>query len=226
MTDAWFSIIDIDDEKIQACLDAIILLANPGEKLGAHITLGGPYTSEPQVSELDRAVRGSIIHVVGVGKFFNRNQNTVFLNCGSEIIRKSWRKKDYGFNPHMTIYDGSSRSEANNIFNALNGHRFYCSFTAGRVKTFQSIKGQRSMQISFSADFELIGRYLGYTASPEIIRALPAWKRLMLIDRLCVWLTYLAAQRDRIGLGTERWEPEKSRKLGDGAVLAARRQDD
>jgi len=196
----WFTAIYFQDKLVQSCLDAIILIANPEEKNVAHITIRGPHIRRDDQDEAVKELIGSNISVLGTGRFFQENQNTVYLECGSQLLRKYWRKRDYGYNPHITLYDGRSRDFAEKLFLILRNHKLFFCVTVGDVLFSESVKGQSAFDLWFGADLNQIGDITGERIDVERLGTLPMWKRLNMIDRLCthlVWLNHQAVTRRR-----------------------------
>ena len=191
----WFQTLYFGDQVVQDYLDAILFLANPKEKDSAHITFRGPYSdNSPERIDASELV-GTTISVLGVGTFFESSQNTVFLNCGSDILEKYWNKGDYGFNPHITLYDGCSRDFAVRLYDTVRRHRLYFSVSVGSVQVVKSIKGQRSFSLILTLKPETLTAVGG---QPNLLRDyadMDDWERLMIIDKVCTRLTGVAKGR-------------------------------
>ncbi len=107
-----FNVLYVSDNVIRTCLNTILIVCDPSEKTPVHITVGGPNRPRPRPKRYGDSIRRLPVSVLGVGNFFGPNQNTVFLRCGSEYMKKIWDKPDFEFNPHITLYDGDSRDFA------------------------------------------------------------------------------------------------------------------
>src|SRR2546430_8610144 len=125
-----FYVLHIQDQTLSGCLEAIRFLSNPFEKQRAHITVRGPYRKRIHVQNLNRQISGDTISINRVGNFFDYGQNTVFFECSSPNLKNIWKKPDFPFNPHLTIYDSGSRPFAERLFKILSKHRFNLSFKA------------------------------------------------------------------------------------------------
>jgi len=193
----WFNVVHFENREIQACLDAIILLANPDEKLAAHITLQGPFKNITDAEKIGEVLKGIKISVLGVSKFFDENQNTVFLECGSDYLRKYWKKPHFKYRPHITLYDGPSREFAEKLFSRLKSHKLFFTLSAGKVTPLSSVSGQKSFDLWFGIDTKEVSRIAGEPADVYQAKSFPEWKRLMIIDRCCNHLTWLAQQNER-----------------------------
>lgn len=123
-------------------LDAIRLFANPHAKHAAHITVRGPYPDYVDPRTWSAAVKGKRIDVAGVGTFFGRGQNTVFLCVDSAALREILYKPDYPAGPpHLTIYDGDSRQFADGLRSLLEERRLSLTFQASGVEPMVSGNG-------------------------------------------------------------------------------------
>lgn len=185
MAERWYTILYPEMTSLRSCLDALIFLSNPTEKDGAHITLRGPYDTRGAVPEISPELSGSEVSVFGAGQFFGEKQNTVYLRCDSPIIEKYWRKPDYPYNPHITIYDGQSREFAEKLYTMLKLHRLYMTLTIGEVLVKSSVKGQRSLNLLFGVDLDRISSVVGEPVDLRGADAMPDWRRLAMIDRIC-----------------------------------------
>lgn len=56
---------------------------------------------------------------MGPGVFFTTRQNTVYLLCESAGFHRVWHKPGRSYQPHMTLYDGSSRQYAQRLLELL-----------------------------------------------------------------------------------------------------------
>ena len=90
--------------------------------------------SSEKVTELNKIIKNTFINVNEIGNFFEDKQNTVYLKCESENLNKIWDKKDYNYNPHLTIYDGKNIPFAHNLFHSLDDLNIRFSFkTSGLI---------------------------------------------------------------------------------------------
>ena len=187
MRSRWFVLLMIEEGEVRGFLDSIIFLCNPEEKNGAHITLRGPEkerVDEEYLKSIRKYIVGTKLSVIGVGRFFNKKQNTVFLRCGSRYLQKYWKKTDYPFNPHITIYNGESRKKAERIYYSLKESSPYFELTVGDVICLASTSGQKSFNLMFELDMEGIRKVIGRENPLSEIRKMRDWERLMLVDRL------------------------------------------
>jgi len=198
MSNRWFSYVLIEDKEIQNFIDAIIFLCNPVEKNGAHITMMGPLKDKLEISELNKIKNemiGSKISIIGVGRFFNDRQNTVFLQCGSDFVKKFWKKPDFPFNPHITIYNGKSRDFAEKIYLIFRENRLFFELSVGDVICLQSHSGQKDFHLIFSLDLDGIRGALGGENPISQIKKMQDWERIMILERLMPKLKWLIYNR-------------------------------
>ena len=190
----FFNILLLGDARIQTCLNAIIYLANSNEKEQAHITFQGPFE---KVGDAHKAIlgldaRSSVIRFNGVGSFINERQSTVYLNVECDFVRRHW-KKAAGFDtPHLTIYDGKSRSFAESLLEALSKFRLQFEVPAGSIETAQSVSGQSRLFLALNLDQAEFEAVSGMQFSHFLKRASDEWFRLMVIERLCSRLESIA----------------------------------
>lgn len=191
----WFNFIDVADVRVKKLLDAIIFVANPYEKTAAHITIGGPFENQIPLDEAKRELIGSNVHVIGIGNFFSENQNTVYLRVGSTILEKHWNKKDFGYNPHLTLYDGSSKIFAKKLYEHLTAQKLFFEFLIGNVYCQKSQKGQHDFTLIMDIDLDEISKLAGARYDLDTIKKLDDWERLTVIDRISTHVVWRAAKR-------------------------------
>ncbi len=182
-----FYVIYVSDPELEALLDGLRFLANPHEKGRAHVTARGPYRQRYDVSALSRTIAGSRLAVAGVGSFFGPRQNTVFLRCDSPELRAIWHKPDYGYAPHLTLYDGASRAVADDLLAALERADVRTSFEVSGLEPLVSSKGQANLDLA--AAWALARPRLAAATGRELppaaeVAALPWSERLALIEAL------------------------------------------
>ena len=149
----WFQIAFFQFEQIQKLLDMMIYVLNPAEKLPAHVTLKGPFKAEASASRNPSNVYGASISIVGTGRF-PQPQLTVFLRCDASAIKENWWKPNYGYQPHITIYDGDSAGISSGAFSILNNMRIFARISLGRTVVYASQVGQKSMMLPLAIDYE------------------------------------------------------------------------
>ena len=191
MASRTFHVLFVPDGPIASCIDAIRVLTNPAEKHRAHITVRGPYRRRGSRSgKVSRFVEGSEISIYGSGNFFESGQNTVYLQCTARELETVWDKPDYGFNPHITLYDGSSHEFARELWEIVSRHPFGFSFTAGPLTPLvSSRRDQGGMALNADLDSRLFGEVTGVDLSRMTVESLAKDARLKAIDQLCHYLS-------------------------------------
>ena len=193
MDSRTFYVLYVPDGPIAACIDAIRVLANPAEKHRAHITVRGPYQrGGKKFDNINRIVEGSAINIHGSGNFFNSGQNTVYLRCESPQLEAVWDKPDYGFNPHITLYDGSSLEFAKNLWDIVSRRNYEISFMAGPLMPLVSSRRyQGGMALQADLDLRLLREFTGLDIDGAKIESLGQDGRLNAIDKLCDYLSMI-----------------------------------
>lgn len=123
----FFDVVDITDRPLGESLLAIKILANKRLTKSAHITIGGPFqvpSSNEVLVRSSKILDNTRIVVGQVGYFLNEKSKVIFLKCSAPDLKKVWNKpsypiEKYGFNPHLTIYDGEDSFFAKNLFKLL-----------------------------------------------------------------------------------------------------------
>lgn len=182
MSKRIFYVLYFVDARLQAALDAIRFIANPAEKTRAHITVRGPYRKPIDAAALTEKFQETEVMADGIDNFFCEDQNTVFIRCHSERLREIWQKTDYGFHPHITIYDGSSREFALMLLERLSTLPTKFCFEVGQVTRLVTHKGQYTTSLREAFDEELTGRLLGKSLGIPDIQRMPADQRIALIE--------------------------------------------
>jgi len=92
-----------------------------------HVTIRGPFSSYPEKESL-RPVLGMAedrkLLIAGANMFEGKNSSVVYLCTQGSWLREVWLKPDYpiskfGFNPHITMYEGNDRDRALKILRFL-----------------------------------------------------------------------------------------------------------
>ena len=184
MAQRIFYVIYFKNRDLQRTLDAMRFLSDPNEKTRAHITIRGPYLQRYNVSRLKKKIQESDIGAFGAEGFFNEGQNTVFIKCDSEELRKVSKKKNFGYNPHITIYDGACREFAEDLFERLSHLNLVFSFRADDLLALPSSKGQTTSELLVAFDEEFISNLLGRPLAVSDVDTLKPEERLSLIETL------------------------------------------
>jgi hypothetical protein len=109
----------------------------------------GPYHRSVSKDELDKLkmmLKQDSILINGVGLFENTVEHVVYFKIVSDNLRKIWRKPDYpikefGFNPHISIYKGRDRTLARGIYRFLKGEQLAILCHKFRLSTYVSKQG-------------------------------------------------------------------------------------
>ncbi|MFY0523210.1 hypothetical protein ACN28I_08515 [Archangium gephyra] len=190
-----FYVVYVGDEAIASHLDAIRLICNPDEKTSAHVTVRGPYRQRFKMPVLTREVTSEPVFVSGVGNFFEHRQNTVFLRCESDALRRAWFKRDYPYNPHVTLYDGSSAAFARNLYARIQGVKLSFCFEPTPLKALVSRRGQRDAEVWMRLNYALVSQVAGYAVTAEAIRNMTEEERLKIAVRLAKHLSRIVSGR-------------------------------
>ena len=181
MTRRVFYVLFFDDPKLQATLNAMRFIANPDVKTPAHITIRGPYSQPYHMPKKQELIRNTEVFADGVDAFFSNEQNTVFIKCQATTLREVWKKDDYGFNPHITIYDGSSRNLAKMLLNRLSGLEIRFSFVVNQLSKLTTYKGQYSNLLRIEFDEDIVSSIVGRKVRVFDLDMLSSHERVNLI---------------------------------------------
>jgi len=129
-----------------------------------------------------------------VGNFFESGQNTVYFRCSSPELRVVWKKKNYPFNPHVTVYDSDSGEFARRLFEVISRYKYRLEFKADELEVIESRKGQASFSLALAFNSELVRQVVGQEIRAEDVWALSDDRRLQLIGRLCKHLAASSAR--------------------------------
>ena len=191
MASRTFHVIFVPDGLVASSIDAIRVLANPAEKHRAHITVRGPYRRRGSRSgKVSRFIEGSEVNIYESGNFFDCGQNTVYLRCVAPELETVWYKPDYGFNPHITLYDGSSHEFARELWEVVSMHTYNFSFIAGPLTPLVSSRRHRGiMTLKADLDLRLLREVTGEDLNEATVESLGKDRRLRAIDKLCDYLS-------------------------------------
>lgn len=185
----FFYVLYIRESPLSDFVEAIRFLADPSEKSAAHITVRGPYLRRTPLRNVQNRLAGEQIKISSVGNFFSHGQKTVFWNCYSPRLKSVWKKNDFGFNPHVTIYDGLSSSFAHALYRTMEQYRYDFEFRAGSLELYSSLKRQTSFRLQLSFNEGLICRVLHERITVSQVSRLSVKERLQYIDKICRYLS-------------------------------------
>lgn len=128
-----FVFLEFLDPRVEGTLRALRDALRPWKKSSSpvHITVRGPYRSEPDpenLRELGQSIRGQGVRILGAGQFLNEGRYSVFLRAESAVFRTIWWKPDFptpidDIQPHLTMFESSDRTSALMAFNFLKASR-------------------------------------------------------------------------------------------------------
>lgn len=194
-----FYVLHIPNYEIRACVNTIRLLADPSEKWPAHITVRGPYEQAIECEELNKTLEGNCITIRGLGRFRGAGQRTVFFQCDGTRLGLVWEKKDFPYNPHITLYDGKSEGFADKLEAVARRYEYAVEFESDRLEPMITVKGVRRPDLFLSYDPVFMARILGeYVLTSEIITT-SLERRLELIDCVCRHLSSLSVRQSAVG---------------------------
>lgn len=173
------------DPNLQAWLNLLRFLANPNQKLIAHLTVRGPYSQRYGLAAASAVIQGHRLQITEIDAFFGPGQATAILRCAPDAkLRKIWHKPDYpDFNPHISICDGLTEDFTRKVLAACKGIRpfpFLCSALLPIVT--KPLKDELSL--TRSVDFQLLGKLLGDVFDAEKVRLAEENTRLEWLARV------------------------------------------
>ena len=116
-----FVFLEISDPEISALIHGIRTIATSSPpKSAPHITIRGPYSrpvSRKEILRYERILSSHPIVLEGIGAFQSGDRATVYMKVQHPNLRQIWWKPDYpikqyGFNPHLTLYEGHDADRA------------------------------------------------------------------------------------------------------------------
>lgn len=185
----------IADEVLAASLDLIRYLSEPDYFRRTHVTVRGPYErhlSKLVERRLSRAfeVNDRSLVLTEVGSFFFGSQNTVLLWCDFPGVRDIWKKPNFPEGkPHITIYDGKSRSFAFALRSSLGKFRWGLQAGTSELLVLEKKRDpQQYLKIYFDAASKLWDEQFAEFAAFQELTKLSELDRLVLINRVCDFL--------------------------------------
>jgi hypothetical protein len=119
-----FVFLQITDPEIGALIYGIRSVAmGAPPKSGPHVTIRGPYSrplSGVQIVRYGKILASNPVVLEGIGKFQSGDRTTVFMKVQHPKLLQVWWKpdypvKDFGFNPHVTLYEGADNVRAQRL---------------------------------------------------------------------------------------------------------------
>ncbi len=207
-----FYVLYFDDSRLQACLDAMRFIANPMAKSRAHITVRGPYSQSYEMRRQQEKIRGTEVLADGIGAFLTKDQNTVYIRCHATTLQEVWRKRDFGFNPHITVYDGRSREFAKTLLNKLGSMTIRFHFVVNEMSPLESQKGQYTTWLRESFDENFVSSIVGSPVEISAIAKLACEERMHLLASLARSLSTFSSS-PVYASEVEEWDHEVQQRL-------------
>jgi 2'-5' RNA ligase len=119
-----FVFLEITDPEISALIYGIRAVAmHSPPKSAPHVTIRGPYNRplpREQLLRYGRLLSSHPVVLEGIGAFRSGDRETVYLKVQHPHLRQIWWKPDYpikefGFNPHVTLYEGNDADRAQRL---------------------------------------------------------------------------------------------------------------
>lgn len=127
-----FVFLEIADPEIDALFRTIRReIGMPDDHKAIHITIRGPFSDTCDPGELERLeekLRNSELVIANTGLFENQSRIAVYYAVACDDLRHVWHKPDYpinkfGFNPHITVYEGTDKEFATELRAFLDRNR-------------------------------------------------------------------------------------------------------
>lgn len=186
-----FQVLYIRQQPLADLLNAIRLLANPGPRKAAHITIRGPYADMASIDAIDHnLIEGTPVILQGVGRFWHVDQHTVYMNVYAPVFVSLGRRTDYPeYIPHVTLYNGTSRDVAEHVWTIVSGYQYSLGFLAGSpsLMVVGNLKGGFAEYASCSAD--ILRLITDEECSPHLFHFFADHVRIRLIDKICRFLS-------------------------------------
>lgn len=202
-----YYVVYIKGEVVADCLNAILCLIKPEVKHPAHITVRGPYAQEVTMEPFNIQARQIPIILDGIGRFTNPEQHVVFLACNAPQLKNIWWKPDYSFVPHLTLYNGTSQKEADEIFSIANQYIYRLCLKARILEPLIIGRERRHLRhVSFD-EHKISVITQGYI-SRETLPLLSHHQRLNAINMILQYLSRISNvyPYDIIKLTWKHWE--------------------
>jgi len=188
-----FYVLYLPNQQIASWIDTVRLVLNPAEKWPAHITVRGPYKRRLAARGLERLnqqLKGNVISIYDVGRFRNVDSHVIYLACRGTKLETVWNKKDFGFNPHITLFKGSE-SSADIVEDLVRAIHWQFTVVSDRLEELISGTGQKDLRLYRSYDADLLSAATGTRISPFNIGSLTVEDRLNIAKRMLSQATVL-----------------------------------
>lgn len=162
----FFYVVYVPEGDVRICLDAIRLIARPQARFPAHITIRGPYDHPIDTGPLSEHIRGKIVRVGDVG-MFHSPLSVVFLHCSCPDFLAIWDKPEFGYTPHITLYEGESRTFASAVADLLDSAPIRFAFRASGLDALVSERAATTSPLRDRYDPAALARFLG--SAPDLL---------------------------------------------------------
>lgn len=127
-----FLFIVFNDPVVVGVVDFLMSAMSGDKRRSApHLTIQGPFDEKisiEKISSIKRRLSNDVLFIGNPGLFETANGVALYLGISSDNLRRVWFKPDYpidkfGFNPHLTIYEGVDRVKAKKALDFLKRNR-------------------------------------------------------------------------------------------------------
>ena len=180
----------LEREEVSAALDLIRFLGEPGSIRYSHVTLRGPYRKElprARVREINSDPRYQwTIALTRPVAFFDGRQSTVAIAVDLMSLAGLLYKPDFpSGTPHITLYDGSNRAFARELFSLISNYAWHDSFVVTPLRRIQPKRNLDQEFLRFFGGFHSL--YEQIVGDPRTVGnawARPPEERLDLIGQI------------------------------------------
>lgn len=166
-----FVLLELVDEEISGLINGIREILMPdGFRTSVHLTLRGPYGPgekiEPEeISKWTELLKAGPIVLDGIGTFRNRDRYVIYIKVSHRNLRRVWWKPDfpverYGYNPHITLYEGDNWILVDKVADFLKGEKLSLLTEKFRLAIYTSKQDDlfNLPDVSFRAPLDLVNR--------------------------------------------------------------------
>lgn len=178
-------------EGLKVFLSLLRYVAEPDAVRFAHITLRGPYERKLDNSRLasfNAMIRDRpTVHLTNPVGFFEQSQNTVAINVEIDALRDLWYKPHYPMGlAHITLYDGSSRSDAARLLDVLHCYLWSMEISVTQLKMIEPKISDKDGFLKLAAGIYRAYNKFDGSKLPDIneVRTLSFSDRLQVISEL------------------------------------------
>ncbi len=182
----------INDDLVGPHFELIRKVCEPNSTSKPHVTIAGPIKKRAIFGLDFEQATVSQIELVEPGQFHSHTQNTVFILCDIQELKKFHYKPDYMTSPpHLTLYDGGSRELANKLIQLLQGYRWRVKIPLPRESRLSVIdmRAKRTHHAGEATGYslrlmELFGAITGETLEHGYLTRISMRKRIELVDKI------------------------------------------